>query len=160
MMPTPLRRTLVCRTLLLAAALLGCDPDAALGGRRYDDEGSVCLSPRGVGGSHVQVLINECESSCADISASCSASLVGDTIVISSQAVATDDPDQPVCRADCQPVSTACTLPDLPDGDYAMRYGARLTSVTLPVPIAGTLALAGVGVDPDTDVCESLPLLP
>jgi hypothetical protein len=146
--------------MLLAGALLACEVDAGLTSRQYDNEGSVCLSPRAVGGTHVQVFINECESSCAEITASCNAGLVEDTIVISSQAVATDDPDTQACRADCRVVSAACLLPELPDGDYALRHGARPTTVTLPVPIAGTLALAGVGVDPDSDLCESLPLLP
>jgi hypothetical protein len=147
------------RLLLLLATACACTDDLPLDSRRYEDEGSVCLSPRGAGGSHVQVLINDCESACAELEAACSASLVDGTLLLVSTAVASEERDH-ICTDECQPVEVACTLPELPDGNYELRYGGRVATVSMPVPIAGTLVLAAPDVEPDGDPCESLPLLP
>jgi hypothetical protein len=146
--------------LLAAFGCTGVAGDAALQTRSYTDEGSVCLSPRGAGGAHVQVLINECESACASVEASCSVSLVGGVIVVESDALASVDPDVEICPTVCQAVITACTLPELPDGNYELRYGARTVTVTMPVPIAGTLAVLDSRQSTDEEPCERLPLLP
>jgi hypothetical protein len=146
--------------LLMAVACTGIASDAPVQTRSYVDEGSLCLSPRGAGGAHVQVLINECESACASVEASCTASVVDGVIVVESSALASVDPDVEQCTAECRAVDTACTLPELPDGNYELRYGARVATVTMPVPIAGTLVLLADETSMDDDPCESLPLLP
>jgi hypothetical protein len=146
--------------LLAVFGCTGVAGDAPLQTRSYTDEGSVCLSPRGAGGAHVQVLINECESACASVEASCSVSVVDGIIVVESDALASVDPDAELCRASCESVYTACTLPELPDGNYELSYGARIATVTMPVPIAGTLVLLADGASMESEPCELLPLLP
>jgi hypothetical protein len=88
------------------------------------------------------------------------ASIVDGVIVVESNAIASVDPAAEVCPASCQSVATACTLPELPEGNYELRYGARVATVTMPVPIAGTLVLLTDGASMESDPCELLPLLP
>lgn len=144
---------------LVVVAFACIEGDAPLVTRSYTDEGSLCLSPRGAGGSHVQVLIDQCASYCAEVEASCAASIVNGVIIVESEALTSIDRENEVCPDACQPVEVSCLLPELPDGNYELRFGARVATVTMPVPIAGTLVLAA-RPDADGDPCQQLPLLP
>jgi hypothetical protein len=155
------------RLALLLTPLACADGDFPVGEgsdpmtRSYTDDGSLCMSPRGAGGSHVQVLVDDCGSSCDDVEASCNASIVDGVIVVESEARAVTRADGNDCPTICVAVETACTLPELPDGNYELRYGSRLATITMPVPIAGTLVLLDANPSTgDTEPCERLPLLP
>jgi hypothetical protein len=117
----------------LVFMVCGGDDSAEVTTTRYEDEGAVCLSPRAEGGSHVQVILEECESSCADVRASCSTSVVDGTIVVQAEAIATRELNGIPCPDECKPVEARCTLPELAAGYHEVRYGQRSTGVVLPV---------------------------
>lgn len=149
-----------CLGLLLLAALACTEADAPLATRAYIDEGVLCLSPRGAGGTHVQVLFDTCASSCDEVrTASCEASVSDGIIRVASEA-STASTGAELCRADCLQVEAACSLAELPDGNYELHYGARTATISLPVAIAGSLVAFDAEPAPDGDPCELLPLLP
>ena len=154
-------RSDTCLGLLLLAALACTEGDTPLATRSYIDEGDLCLSPRGAGGAHVQVLFDTCASSCHDVAAaSCAASITEDGVIRVESEARTQSTGAEICDTGCRQVDAACTLPELPDGNYELRYGARTATISLPVAIAGSLVTFDAEPAPNDDPCELLPLLP
>jgi len=121
----------------------------------YRDVGAVCVSPRAAGGDHVQVVLDDCASACAEVRGSCEIVVRDGVIELEASGAATVSDASAPCRAECQPVVAACTLPPLSDGAHVLDYADRSTTVTLPVAEARSEVLS----DPDTVGCDAAPLL-
>lgn len=144
---------------MLVAALLsaGCSDEDEDRSRSatYRDIGAVCLSPRAAGGSHVQVVLDDCESACAEVRASCEVVIRDGAIEITASAAAIVRDTSAPCPDECQPVVAACTLPPLSEGAHALAYGERSATVMLPIAEARSEALAG----DSSNECNVTPLL-
>jgi hypothetical protein len=120
--------------LLLVLSPSGCgddDPDV----RQYRDTGTLCLFPDTTGGTTIAIGFDVCLS-CDDLpSASCSASVTGNQVAITSALDVSPRPDAPMtCPADCSFASATCELSVPSSGEYELvLFGARSTAVTLPV---------------------------
>jgi hypothetical protein len=128
----------------------GCDDAVEVATTRYEDVGGVCFSPRAEGGSHIQVILDACESSCADVRATCDASVVDGSIVVHAEAVATRELNGIPCPDECQPVEARCTLPELTAGYHEVLYGQRSTGVVLPISEPRTEIIGA----PNLNVCR------
>jgi hypothetical protein len=125
--------------LVLGVCLVSCgsdDPEI----RRYPDTGSLCLLPHEQGGTKIAITFDPCLS-CDDLPvASCSATVTGSQIAVSTALDVGKRPNPPqVCPAACIFASATCDL-IVPDaGEYRLvLYGGKSATVVLPAtsPIA------------------------
>ena len=150
-MPTCKSRTLYQIGTALAVVLsvaCGDDSDSAreveervYSLRTFDNRGAVCLSPREDATIAVEVVTDVClSSSCNTLeSATCTAVLDGDRLVISSQLmVTTDVTPNGICTADCGAgrVGIACGAIQPDTASVRLAYASRRSN-TVTLPLAG-----------------------
>jgi hypothetical protein len=111
--------------------------------KQYENEGAVCLSPVSGDDLRIQVVLDECASYCAEVDASCSATVQGDTIQLIGQGWSRAPDARLDCPAACLVVDALCILEDLMPGVYTLRYGSRTTQIELPVRSPQTEVLPG-----------------
>lgn len=145
--------------LLWCCSWVACGDDMYTQTRHYQDEGSICLSPRASGGAHVQVVLRECASSCARIEASCSVSVEASVLRVVAEGTTKETWDRGnprSCPDVCMLVAAGCQLPPLPEGTYELSYGERAVNVSVPV-ISRTGLFQETGT---SDVCSLFAPLP
>jgi hypothetical protein len=124
----------------------------------YANQGTVCMSPGPDGETTIQVLVDGCASFCAELEASCSATLLGGTIELTSQGTATVANAQLDCPTACAVVHSRCTLPSVPPGAYVLQHGEMTANIDLPLSSPQTQftgALPG-----EQTPCELVPVSP
>lgn len=121
----------------------------------YNGEGAVCLSPRLTGGTHVQVVLDACASFCARAEATCSVEVNDSAIQLTASGRATLEAPNLECPDECLPVEARCALPTLSEGTHVLRYGARSTSIVLPIDEPRTQVLSGN----ESSACIVVPVL-
>ncbi|MDB4972371.1 MAG: hypothetical protein JWN48_712 [Myxococcaceae bacterium] len=152
------RRAGTLMSASLAWSMVACDSDVA---HRQHDDGQVCLSnaalPAGARGlgpqvfaagapAFVSVVADTCLSSSCDHDrqATCTATLQGSELVVTSAFEWTSKGGDHACTADCGSLTASCQTPPLPAGHYTVRQGD--VSTTFDVP--GTLAAPCIGHAP------------
>jgi hypothetical protein len=109
----------------------GSDADTET--RRFENIGVISLSP-GNGSMTISVAFNSCLSSCNQNVGSCSASVVGDTVVIETLLeVITDKDSDGICDTACWPAAASCQLENPPSGTYSIHSGMSSARIELPV---------------------------
>lgn len=112
------------RTLpFLALLTIACEDPITVD--TLTDVGTVCVE-----GDEVTVDFNTCLSSSCDTltSAECTATLAGDTVTVTAEAVITSQGNE--CTADCGLVTVSCALPDLAGvTDAKIVYAGETTNV-------------------------------
>lgn len=126
--------------------LVGLACEEAPTTREYSNIGSFCLAPGEAGTAFLSVSIgvgpdDPCLSSCSDLVASCSATLVDGRVQVQSQLVETEGPPWD-CPTACANAGARCELTLPAPGDYRFVFnGGRSTTATLPpaaaVPLFG-----------------------
>lgn len=151
-----MRSVLLLSSLALPSLLTACD-DPRTETRLYQNEGGICLSPRAEGGAHVQVLLSDCVSACAELEASCSVAVEAGVVVVVAEGTTTRDLDsQSDCPDLCLALEASCQLLAQPEGTYELRYGERTVNVQLP--LASRIGVLPAGQT--DDVCGTVPPLP
>jgi len=119
--------------LLLAVACSGSD-----GGKpfrtTYQDEGSICIRSAADGKIEVTVVFPTCLSSSCDraLGTTCSATLSGTTLVISSKGES-ESTGARECTADCGALVAKCgSSIAVPPGDYTLEHGDSSAAIVLP----------------------------
>lgn len=103
---------------LLLFFLAACAPEVTT--TTIADEGTACVNDAG----EVEVTFPGCLSSSCDtlVSATCTAELQGDTVVVHAEAVIESQGDE--CTADCGIIQATCPLPAVDDPSLVeMSYG-------------------------------------
>lgn len=118
---------------LLVLASVGC------GGEQWEarertDSGDVCVQGQDGGTATVTVLLDECMSSSCDRAeqGTCSATLDGTTITVTSTFTWETATGNVECTDDCGMVTADCTVGPLAAGTYTVVLGSEQQTVTIP----------------------------
>jgi hypothetical protein len=146
-MPPSPGRLLSCHRWLLAAAvlaaaLLGCASDDSPDGT-YTASGSVCASADD-GALTFSAGFEPCFDPCITTVQSCSATIDGSFIRLSTLLERTGTTGASECATVCEPRVATCALPLPPPGNYILIVDGGRTA-TLAVPGPGPIALFGEG---------------
>ncbi len=132
--------------LLFLTLLAGCPSVNTPGTETITttDQGSVCLeAPTADSDGVITVDPNLCLSSSCDtlLSGTCSATLDGTTITVTSEFVVESQTGDVTCTDDCGLPTANCTVGPLPLGTYTLVHGAQ--SETIDVPTTDTCDMYG-----------------
>ena len=113
------------RPLLALLCLAACDLGPKVTTTTITDEGTVCLNDAG----QVEVTFPGCLSSSCDTltSATCTAELDGELIVVHGEAVIDSEGEE--CTADCGIIQATCDLPDGADSATGFSYAGEETAL-------------------------------
>ena len=120
-------------TLFLLACTAGSPPGIET--ITTTNTGSVCLeAPVADGDGQITVDPNLCLSSSCDtlISATCTATLDGSTITVTSEFVVESQTGDVSCTDDCGLPMATCTVGPLASGTYTITHGDVIAEVTIP----------------------------
>jgi hypothetical protein len=148
-------RTLVLVPALAAAA---CDADTA-GGRRYENDGTVCLRARG---EEVTVMVTfpQCLSDGCDEArnATCTATLAGTSLQVESSVEVFAVKGAEICSGACTFARATCELALSTPAQYEVQHGADRALIEFP--IADPVELFGEAGYCSDDDAGGLPLPP
>ena len=113
------------RALLALPLVAACDLGPKVTTTTITDEGTVCLDDAG----QVEVTFPGCLSSSCDTltSATCTAELDGDLIVVHAEATIDSQGDE--CTADCGIIQATCDLPEGADSATGFSYAGEETAL-------------------------------
>lgn len=123
---------LIATTLLLA----GCpvEPEVEWVEETQSNEGTACLTGEADGAGTITVNADVCLSSSCSRAAegSCTATVDGTTITVTSEFSWEEATGDVACTDDCGSLSTTCTTDALPAGDYTVVHGSSSETISIP----------------------------
>lgn len=113
------------RALLALPLVAACDVGPKVTTTTITDEGTVCVNDAG----QVEVTFPGCLSSSCDTltSATCTAEIDGDLVVVHGEATIDSEGDE--CTADCGIIQATCDLPDGTDTSMSLSYAGEETAL-------------------------------
>lgn len=124
--------------LMLCVSLSACADSDQPTVETYLNDGRMCLLSNERGEATINITFDPCLSCNQVPTASCSATLTGDEIAVSTilEVETRDTPRQ--CPDNCTFASATCSLIVAPPGDYLILHDDKSATVTLPVttPVA------------------------
>lgn len=121
--------------LALWMVVVGCDlEDETWEPVAQVDDGVVCVEGDADANATVHVDAGVCLSSSCDRDAtgSCTATLDGATITVTSEFTWETQTGDATCTADCGLLTTTCEVGPLPAGSYTIEHGTESRAVTIP----------------------------
>lgn len=135
-----LRALIACAALALCSCLI-----PQIERYEYTDRGEACLVHTGTDtvdepiepGDDLEIIVffpHGClSSSCSDVrTTTCTATLVGDEIRVTSHGVVEEDVSARECTADCGIMAARCFIEIETAGEYTIVHGEETRAVTIP----------------------------